>query len=101
MEMERVMAQMLAKMKAEIRTSQQDLREEIRTNQAQMDANLREMRAGQELLIEKMPVKLYGCYERMMARMGSWLEKMEFCLRKTEAMDLEVNPEEMKSIAVH
>jgi hypothetical protein len=37
----------------------------------------------------------------MMARMGSWLGKMEAYLRKTEAVDLEVNPEEMWSIAVH
>jgi hypothetical protein len=52
------------------------------------------MRAGQELLKEEMLVKLYAHHERMMARMGSWLDKMEACLRKTEAM-------EIKSIAVH
>jgi hypothetical protein len=90
MEMEQVMARMLAEMKAE-----------IRTNQAQTAANLREMRAGQELLEEEMPTKLDAHHERMMARMGSQLEKVEACLGKTEAMDLEVNPEEMKSISVH
>jgi hypothetical protein len=37
----------------------------------------------------------------MMARVDSHLEKMEACLGKTETMDLEANPEEIESDAVH
>jgi hypothetical protein len=33
-------------------------------------------------------------HERMMARMNSQLEKMEACLGKMEATDLEANPKE-------
>jgi hypothetical protein len=102
--MEQVIAQMLAEIRTnweKIIASQKHLKEEIRTNQALMDASLWEMRACQELLKEEMLIKWYTHHERMMARMGSWLEKMEACLRETEVTDLEVNPEEMKSIAVH
>jgi hypothetical protein len=60
-----------------------------------------ETRAGQELLKEEMLAKLDAHHERMMARMDSQLEKMEACLEKTEAMDLEANPEERESEAVH
>jgi hypothetical protein len=45
--------------------------------------------------------KLNGRHERMMARLDSQLEKMEACLEKTQAMDLEVNPEEIESEVVH
>jgi hypothetical protein len=37
----------------------------------------------------------------MMAKMDSQVEKMEACLGKMEATNLEANPEEMKSVAVH
>jgi hypothetical protein len=33
--------------------------------------------------------------------MDSQLEKMEACIGKKEATDLEANPEEMESVAVH
>jgi hypothetical protein len=69
-----------------------------------MDANLRknreEMKAGQELLKEEMLAKLDAHYERMMTRMDSQLEEMDACLEK-EATDLEANPEEIESEAVH
>jgi hypothetical protein len=53
-----------------------------------------EMTSSQELLKEEMLPKLDACHKKMMARMLSQLEKMETCLEKTEAMDLEANLEE-------
>jgi hypothetical protein len=41
-----------------------------------------------------MLAKLDACHKNMMARMLSQLEKMEACLEKTEALDLEANLEE-------
>jgi hypothetical protein len=46
-----------------------------------------------------MVAKLASHHERMMASMDSQLEKMEAYLGKTEDMNLEANPEEMKSEA--
>jgi hypothetical protein len=70
MEMEEMMACLLAKMKPE-----------IRTNQAKADDNLKEMMedmtASQELLKEEMLAKLNAHHKRVMARMDSQLEKME------------------------
>jgi hypothetical protein len=51
------------------------------------------MRACRELLKEEILAELDAYHERMMARMYSQLEKMEACLGKTEATDLETNPE--------
>jgi hypothetical protein len=48
-----------------------------------------------------MLAKLDAHHKRMMTRMDSKLEKMEACLGKTEATDLEANPEEMESEAEH
>jgi cytochrome c553 len=57
-----------------------------------------EMRASQELLKEEVLAKLDAHYERMMARMGSQLEKIEATvdifqgrLNKMDTMDLEAN----------
>jgi hypothetical protein len=55
-----------------------------------------EMRGGQEILKEEMLAKLDAHDERLMARMDSQLEKMEACLGKMEAADLEANPEEIE-----
>jgi hypothetical protein len=77
--------QMTACLLAEIRTS----RVKMNANQAKADTNLREMRAGQEVVKQEMLAKLDAHHERMMVRMDSWLKKMEACLGKTEAMDLE------------
>jgi hypothetical protein len=92
MELEQMMACLLAEMK---------------TNQVKMDANLKEMkevRAGQEHLKEEMRAcqelkeemlaKLDAHHERTMVRIGSQLRKMEACLEKMEATDLQANPEE-------
>jgi hypothetical protein len=43
-----------------------------------------------------MLAKLDVQHERMMTRMDSQQEKMEACLEKTEVMDLEENPEEIR-----
>jgi hypothetical protein len=40
-------------------------------------------------------------HERMMTKTDSQLEKMKACLGKTEAADLEANPEEIESEAEH
>jgi hypothetical protein len=45
-----------------------------------------------------MLAKIDARHERMMVRMDSQLES---CLEKTEAMDLEANPEEIESEAKH
>jgi hypothetical protein len=48
-----------------------------------------------------MLAKLDAHHKRMMARMDSQLDKIEVCLEKTEAMDLEANPEEIESKLDH
>jgi hypothetical protein len=58
----------------------------IHNNQAKTDANLKDM-------IEEMLAKLDAHHERMMSRMAYQLGKMEACLVKIEATDLEANPE--------
>jgi hypothetical protein len=70
--------------------NQKEIKEDVKTNQAKVDANLKEIRTGQEHLEEK-----------MMAKMDFQLEKMEACLGKTEATDLEANPEEIESEVEH
>jgi hypothetical protein len=62
--MEQMMANLLAEMKAEIRTN----REEMKTNQAKMDANLKEMK------------------EEMMARLEAKIEASKRRLRSLEAL---------------
>jgi hypothetical protein len=37
----------------------------------------------------------------MMTKMVSWLEKMDACLGKTEATDVEANPEEIEFDSEH
>jgi hypothetical protein len=69
--------------------------EEMKANHAKTNTNLVEMTASQELLKEVMLANLDAHHERIMARMYSKLEKMEAYLGKTEAMDLEANPESM------
>jgi hypothetical protein len=54
------------------------------------------MRAGKGVLQEGMLAKLDAHHERMVARMDYQLEKMETCLGKSEATDLEANPEETR-----
>jgi hypothetical protein len=76
MEIEQKMARLLVEIKPEIRTN----RVEIKTNQAKADKNL---------LQEGMLAKLDAYHQRMVARMDSQLEKIETCLRTTEATDLE------------
>jgi hypothetical protein len=61
-------------------------------NPAKPDVNLKEIK-------EEMLANLEDHHERMMARMASQLEKMEVCLVKMEATELEANPEEKEIIA--
>jgi hypothetical protein len=81
------------------------MNEEIRTTEVNTNVNLKNMKeeisAGQNYLKEEMIAKLDARHERLMARMYSQLEKMEVCLEKTEATDLEANPEERESKSVH
>jgi hypothetical protein len=67
--------------------------ENVVSHHGKTDATVREMKAGQEIMKEEMLAKLDDHLERMMSRMDSQLEKMEACLGKTEAKDLEVNPD--------
>jgi hypothetical protein len=76
-------------------------KEDIKTNQAKVDASLKEIRAGQELLKEKMLAKMETNQERMMDKKDSQPEKMEACLGNAVATDLEANPGEVESQAVH
>jgi hypothetical protein len=70
MEMDQMMARLLAKMKAE-----------IRTNEAKADTSLKEMMTRLEAMMqnsqEKMMAKLGAHHKIMMVRMDSQLEKME------------------------
>jgi hypothetical protein len=95
MEMEQMMACLLADIKAEIRTNQA----EMEANQAKMEASQREMRqemrAGQELMKEEMLTKMATNQEMMITkmnahqeRMDSWLEILEAFLEKMEAMEV-------------
>jgi hypothetical protein len=70
-------------------------------NQEKMEANLKEIRPSQEHLKRKVLVKLDAHHERIMARMDSYLEKMEVSLGKMETMDFEVNSKEKESKAQH
>jgi hypothetical protein len=54
------------------------------------EANLKEMTA-------MLMAKLDAHHERMMVRMDSQPEKMEACIEKTEATNLEANPEKLES----
>jgi hypothetical protein len=82
----------------------------LQNNQENIAANLKEIRVSQALLKEEMLAKMEtnqermdarsdSHHERMMARMNSQLEKMEASLGKTEATDLEANPEKIQSEA--
>jgi predicted HAD superfamily phosphohydrolase len=73
----------------------------IDTNQAENDTTLKEIRAGQELQKEEMLAKLDAYHKRMMTKMDSWLEKIEACLGKMKATDLEAYPAEIESEAEH
>jgi hypothetical protein len=68
---------------------------------AKMNENLKETKACQELLKEEMMAKLDTHHKRMMAKMDSWLEKMEACLEKTATLDSEANPEAIESESEH
>jgi hypothetical protein len=54
-----------------------------------------------EHLKEEMLAKMEANQDRMMVEMDSQLQKMDACLGQTEATDLEANPEEIRSDAVH
>jgi hypothetical protein len=81
------------------------LLEEMKTNQTKMDANLREMKeemlAKMEANQGKLMAKLDAHHERMMTKIDSQLAVMEACLGKTEATDLQADPEEMEPEGVH
>jgi hypothetical protein len=74
---------MLAKMDAKADANVKEIKEDMKTNQTKADANLKETNG------------------EMIAKTDSQLEKMKFCLGKTEATDLEAHPEERESEAVH
>jgi hypothetical protein len=92
MEVEQMMACLLGK----IKTNQEHLKEAIKANKAERDTKLREKHLKEEML-DKLDVH----HKRMAARMDSQLQKMDACLGKMEATDLEANPERKKSVAVH
>jgi hypothetical protein len=80
MEMEEMMAHLLAEMKAE-----------IRTNQAKADTSLKEMMARLEAMIknnqENMMAKLDAHHEMMIVRMDSQLEKMEAAVETIRTLE--------------
>jgi hypothetical protein len=82
MEMQQMMEHLLAKMHA---------------NWQETRATREKVRPDQELLKEEMLVEMETNKERVVAKMDSWLEKMEACLGKIEVMDLEINPEQIHS----
>jgi hypothetical protein len=72
---------------------------------ANIQASLEQMKAKlgphQEEIRTNVIAKLDTHHERMMARMDSQLQKMETCREKTNATDLEANPEEIESEVEH
>jgi cell division septum initiation protein DivIVA len=67
-----------------------------------MAARLRaEIRACQELLKEEMLTKMEIHHERIIARIDVQLEKIEACVGKAEATNLEASPEGIGSEAEH
>jgi hypothetical protein len=94
----------------------ESIQEEMKANQAKTDANLKELKAEMkadreeitgrlEAKIEanqaKMDVNPKEMKEEMLAKMEINQERMMACLGKMEATNLEANPEEIESVAVH
>jgi hypothetical protein len=73
MKTEQILAQLLAKMK---------------TIQEMMESGQEKMKAQVGSLVFRIDVS----QEKLMAKMDAQLEKLEACLGKTEATDLEANP---------
>jgi hypothetical protein len=77
--MEQMMACLMKVMQQKTDANLKEIKEEIRTNQARAEAN----------------------HEKMMAKLDAHHEIILACLGKTEAMDLEANPEEMQFVVEH
>jgi hypothetical protein len=73
----------------------------LKAMEDKMDENLKEMVAVMTASHKEMLAKVEAKQVRMMARMDYWLEKIEACLGKTEATNLDANPEEIESKAMH
>jgi hypothetical protein len=103
MEVEQMMAHLLAKMRtnqAKMDTNLTEIKEDIKTNQAKVGANLREMK-------EEMKTKMDSHHEMLMmimkaskenihAMREACLEKMDACLKSKEPTSGET-----ESVAVH
>jgi hypothetical protein len=103
MEMEQMMACLLAEIstnREEMRANQQLLKEEMLAKmEAKAYDNLKKIK--ESIKTNQATARLRQIKVEMMAKMDSQLEKMEACLGKMEAIDLEANPEGMESKAVH
>jgi hypothetical protein len=82
--------------------------EQMREMLAEMRAAQEEMKAGYKKMTARLEAKIVANYtrtevnhEEMMAKLYAHHEMMMACLGKTEATDLEENPEKIQSEAVH
>jgi hypothetical protein len=95
------MTELLTTMQEKMGANLKEIKEDIKTNQARANTNQKEIRIGQKLLKEEMLAKMETNQERMMDKMDLQPVKLEACLGKTGATDLETNPEEIESEAEH
>jgi hypothetical protein len=73
------------------------MQENMDANQSEMKANREERKAGMKANRKEMRTG----HKEMMAKLDAHHERMMACLGKTEATDLEANPEDMESGAEH
>jgi hypothetical protein len=104
---------MMAYLLAEVRTKREEMKEAVRTNQAKADANLEKMKEDIRINQVKVDANPDKMKEEMMARLEAMIQAnhekimvmldghhkrmealMDACLGKTEATNLEANPEE-------
>jgi hypothetical protein len=90
---------------AEIRTGQELMKEDLLARmEATLNRHQEEMKAQMASLISKMDghhARTEANHKWMMAKLDAHHKMMMACLGKTEAMDLETNPEETESGANH
>jgi hypothetical protein len=72
----------------------------IEANQAEMDANQVRLEVTEDKM-ETHQARKEANYEEMMAKLDAHHERMMACLGRTEGTDLEANPVETQSEAVH
>jgi hypothetical protein len=97
MEVERMMARLLAGMKAEIRMSQAKMDASLKEIKEEMMARLEAKIEASNEKVKTIQEKIVCNHEELMAIMKDSQERMETNQEKLKAMDLEENPEEIEA----